>query len=146
MLDTLVGKASRWVQDEVGIIKSLEVYEEIDLDDDPESQVERVVALSRRATVFISYSPYDYEVALAIRDALVANDYNAWLDTTDIALGDDWRAAIDDAIDRAIDRGFFLLLMSAQALESAGVLYELERVLARQDEVGRRGSVPADPP
>ena len=60
-------RASRWVQEEVGIIKSLEgkVYEEIDLDDDLESQVESVVALSRRATVFISYSRYEREVALS---------------------------------------------------------------------------------
>jgi hypothetical protein len=134
--------ASRWVQEEVRIIKGLEgkVYEEIDLDGDLESQVERVTALSRRATVFISYARSDTEAAQAIHEALVANDFDVGIDT-DVAPMSDWEAKTNELIDAAIDRGFFLLLLSPEALQSVWVRHELEHALARQEEIGRRGSV-----
>ena len=135
-------KASRWVQEEIGIIKSLEgkVYEEIDLDDDLELQIDRVTALSRRATVFISYTRSDWETARAIRDTLLANDFDARVDT-DVGLATDWEAEITGWIDAAIDRGFFLLLLSREALRSVSMQRELEHAVARQGQVGRSGSV-----
>ena len=65
LCDSPNAKASRWVQEEVEVIKALEgkVYEEIDLDDDLEQQIERVTALSKRATVFISHTREDSDVA-----------------------------------------------------------------------------------
>ena len=130
-------KVSRWVQDEVEIVKSLwrkaltkkdqpiRVVQEIDLDDDIDTQIERVTALSRRATVFISYSRHDHEIAEAIRAALLAQDFAVFYDVDDIAPGTDYITQITRAIHEAVERGFFLLLLSPDALASQFMTYEL---------------------
>jgi TIR domain len=127
-------RVSRWVRAEIEIIKRLEgkVYEVIDLDDDLDVQVERVTALSKRATVFISSSRADADIAARLRAALLERDFRAFHAEEDLQPGSDWRAEILEAIDRATAEGFFILLISPEALESQWTRVELEFALRRQ--------------
>jgi len=53
---------------------------------------------------------------------------------TDVGLATDWEAEITGWIDAAIDRGFFLVLLSREALRSVSMQRELEHAVARQAE------------
>lgn len=76
LCDSANARESRWVQAEMQIIKELEgkVYEVIELDSDIASQMQRVDALSKRATVFLSYLRKDYALAFRIEEALRKHD------------------------------------------------------------------------
>jgi hypothetical protein len=134
---------SRWVQAEVEIIKGLEgkVYEVIDLDGDLNVQIERVTALSKRATVFISYAHADKAIASALHTALRERDFRVFLDVEEIQVGASWRDEIHEAIDRAVQQGFFLLLMSPEALNSQFLRHELDYALQRRAASGRGSNV-----
>lgn len=144
LCDSPNSRTSRWVQEEVEIIKSLEgkVYVEIDLDKDLDIQVERVTALSKRATVFISYSRADVGVAEALRAALREHDFRVLVDVVDVAPGEDWRGAMARAINEAVQKGFFLLLLSPEALESEFVRWEVKYGFDRQARSGRSNIIP----
>ncbi len=101
----------------------------IDLTQDIQPQLYKLDRLLKRATVFLSYSHHDREIADRIRQALEQHDYSAWLDTA-IPPGDDWAAAIRSAIDDAVARGFVLVTLSPASLASQyckhGTEYALE--------------------
>ena len=135
--------ASRWVQQEVEIIKGLEgkAYEEIDLDDDLESQVERAAALSRRATVFISYSrETEGEVAKVLRAELLKHDFRVFLDVEDLSPGN-WAEQIRKAVDESVREGYFLLLLSPERLASEFVRQEVHYAFDRQAASGRSNNI-----
>jgi hypothetical protein len=120
-------KASRWVQEEIRIIKGLEgkVYEEIDLDAELETQVEGVTALSKRATVFISHASSDLEVAREIGAALRREDFAVFDPEKDIRPGSSWLDASAGKIEEAAARGFVLILLSRSAMGSVFVEWEV---------------------
>jgi hypothetical protein len=64
LYDSSNARASKWVQEEVRMIKSLEgkVFEEINLEDDIEKQIDKIDSFSRRSTVFISSAMKDREI------------------------------------------------------------------------------------
>lgn len=130
-------RASKWVRDEIEVIKRLvdKVVEEIDLDDDLDAQVERVDRISKRATVFISYSRYDQGVAEAIRAALIEQDFAVFDEGADIRPGAEWLAEISQAINEAAERGFVLVLLSASALVSEWVAHELFYAFERRANI-----------
>jgi hypothetical protein len=131
LCDSPNARASRWVQEEVEIIKSLggvRRVEVIDLDDDLDTQLERVAAQSKVATVYISYAGADEGVAEKLRAALRDRDFRVYDDRAQesIPSGSDWRASIATAIDRAVEEGTVLFLLSPEALRSQWVRYELQ--------------------
>ena len=110
-------KNSAWVQQEVELIKSMagKVFETIDLSEPLEGQLYKLVRLSKRATVFLSYGREDREIAKRIRRKLREHDYSVFFDE-ELSAGADWRASITSAIDAAIARGFVLVLLSPASL------------------------------
>lgn len=136
-------RVSRWVQAEVDMIEGLDdkVYEVIELDRDLESQIDRATALSKRATVFISYAGADADIATALRSALLDRDYRVFFDQADLVSGAPWAGQISAAIDSAVERGFFLLLLSPAALESDFVRDECEHMLQRHADAVRTANI-----
>jgi hypothetical protein len=127
---------SSWVQQEVDLIKGMEgkVFETIDLSKDIQAEFHKLVRLSKRATVFISYSRQDREIADRIERALEAHDFSVWRDS-EIRPGDSWQDAIQTAIDDAIARGFVLLLLSPASLDSEFVASEIDYALSRRGNI-----------
>lgn len=130
LCDSANSRASTWVGKEVAYIRTLpdKVYTVIDLDDQPARQATAALALARRASVFPIYARADAEVADLIAEILLAHDFGIFRDL-DLAAGDDWPAATEDALLDAARRGWILILLSPDALRSEFVMAELYMAL-----------------
>lgn len=67
-----------------------------------------------KGSVFVSYSRLDFTVAETVRDALIAEGIDAYLDRFDIAPGEDWQARIGSLI-AAAEKVVFLISPSSIA-------------------------------
>jgi TIR domain-containing protein len=126
LCDSDNARNSSWVQAEAAYIKELpgKYHEQIDLNDAIEAQIERIDRLCKRVTVFLSHHRADEPFARRIREALVERDYSVWSDK-EIASGTLWAQEITNAIDRATERGFVLVLLSTTSVESQFVMAEV---------------------
>jgi hypothetical protein len=133
LCDSPNARASRWVQQEVALIRELpdKVREDIDLESDWEAQLAGMAALSRRATVFLSYALADREIATRIATALRANDYRVFPDDASLSPGSSFKEAVEQQIDEAVETGFVLLLLSPDTARATFVwretIYALQR-------------------
>lgn len=92
----------------------------------------KVLMMSEKPVVFISYSRHDFDFAKALHEFLEAQgDYDPWLDVADIPASADWQESIDDGIRRA---RYFILLVSPWSINSGQVRYEWEHALTRQKD------------
>src|SRR5690348_14230081 len=71
------------------------------------------------ARVFISYARQDEAQAREIHAALRKAGFRPWLDTIDLAPGEDWKPAIEKAIRAS---GAFLSLISRNSVDRGGIL------------------------
>lgn len=135
---------SGWVQQEVEVIKSMEgkFIETIDLSLDLQTELHKLVRLSKRAPVFLSYARLDREIAERIRRALQAHDYSVWF-VEAVTPGQDWAAALHAAIDAAVARGFVLVLLSPAALTCQWRERETEYALQPAARSQRCNVIPA---
>jgi len=133
LCDSENARSSSWVQAEVAYIKGLQgkYHEQINLNDRIESQIKRIDRLCKRVTVFISYSRGDEPHARRVQDALDTYDYNVWVDATALAAGSNWMQEIARAIDRAVERGFVLILLSPRSMRSKFTTREIEYALGK---------------
>jgi hypothetical protein len=90
-------RKSKWVQDEVRIIKGFppqtHTYTEIDLDDRKLDLESGLFALTRKASVFLSYAHSDYIVADRIRQELRRHDFGVFSDL-EFKPGQEWKDVI----------------------------------------------------
>ncbi len=126
-------QSSKWVQQEVSMIKSLEdkIYARIDLSMDFESQLKKINIISKRVTVFISYawSNYDTEFALRVSKYLADADFSTWT-IHETELGAYLiETKINEALEDALQKGFVLLLLSEVSLKSKSCLFEIKMSL-----------------
>lgn len=130
LCDSDHSRASSWVQEEVDMVKSTkpaETFVEIDLakdldvkqDGDVPPFVRKLRPLLKRATVFFSYARSDAVIATQIYDALIEQDYRAFLDVKSLTAGMDWQTVMQAALDDALEQGFVLLLLSPEYLTNA---------------------------
>lgn len=142
LCDSQNARESQWVQAEVAFIKDLEgkYHETIDLKEAIEAQLDRVDRLCRRATVFLSYSRHDLPFAQRMREALIKRDYSVWIDTT-IAAGSNWMDEITGAIDRAVARGFVLLLLSPSSVQSQFIMHEIQYSLDKASKAAHGANI-----
>jgi hypothetical protein len=114
------------VQEEVKMIKGLEgkVFEEINLEDDIEKQIDKIDGFSRRSTVFIShaFSMKDGEIFNKISKGLKKHDFGVYDFSKSIQIGDNWANCIEKAIDDAISDGFVIFLISKNSIMNTFVL------------------------
>ena len=143
LCDSPNAAASKWVQEEVAMIQGMEgkVFRKVDLSKGLQAELHKLVELSKRATVFLSYVQRDREVADRVRRALLNHDYRAWFDEAIIA-GDAWTFAIGTAISNAIKEGFVLLLLSPDSLASEYCRGEIEYALQLAARSQRSNVIP----
>ena len=132
LCDSENARSSSWVRAEVAYIKDLQdkYHEEINLDEAIDSQIERIDRLCKRATIFVSYARADEAHARRIQDALASNDFSVWVDTA-LPAGGNWMLEIASAIDRAVARGFVLMLLSPNSVRSKFVMHEIQYALEK---------------
>ena len=132
LCDSDNARSSPWVQAEVAYIKELpeKYHEEIDLNDPIETQIERIDRLCKRVTVFVSHHRADEPIASRLRAALARQDYSVWSEK-EIAAGTLWQREITNAIDRAVERGFVLMLLSTKSLESQFIMADVRHALEK---------------
>lgn len=129
LCDSPNARASRWVQQEVELIKGMEgkVFETIDLSKDLQTELHKLIRLSKRATVFLSYARQDHEIAERLRSALLQHEFGVWFEGADIA-GEAWDQ-IGKALNEAVLSGFVLVLLSPASLTSEWCKHETEYAL-----------------
>lgn len=89
----------------------------------------QVASISRRLSVFISYTHHDQDIARRIHEALAREGYEAWDATTSLTPGENWQQRIHEEIERTMERGVMLVLISDATNQSAYVRAELDSAL-----------------
>ena len=140
LCDSDNARNSRWVNEEVEIIKSLpgKIYETVDLHADLEEQIRRIDALSRRITVYLCYAlgnRSDSSFARKLKKVLDEHEYSVF-DYESVPPGSLWKEKIEMAIDEATRRGFFLILLSMNAIHSE---YLREEIVYAMQNFGVKG-------
>jgi hypothetical protein len=133
LCDSQAARQSRWVREEMELIRSTpgKYSETVNLDRPLLSQLDRIDALCRRATVYLSYARDDTKVQAAqLIDALNRYDYHLRGLEWEVDF-DNVQASIQRNIDDALAHGFVLLLLSPQAAKTEFVRAEIEYALAR---------------
>lgn len=120
LCDSPNAQASQYVRDEVELIKSMEgkAFEVVDLSKGLQTELHKLIRLSKRATVFLSYASADRQAADAIRRALMAHEFTVTSPEDFGASAQPFHAVVTKAIDDAIERGFVLVLLSPASLAS----------------------------
>lgn len=113
LCDSPNARSSKWVQEEVKMIKSLEgkVFEIVDLSKDLQAELHKLAAISKRATIFLSYADRDADIAQRVSVALTRADFRVFQDI-------DFGRTIQSAIDESLANGFVMLLLSLNSLLS----------------------------
>jgi hypothetical protein len=121
LCDSPNAQASQYVRDEVELIKSMEgkTIEVVDLSKELQTELHKLIRISKRATVFVSCAAPDRQIAKRIRRVLLAHDYSVSTDPNELPPGSDWGRAVLDALDEASRQGFVLHLLSPAAFASA---------------------------
>ena len=143
LCDSINARESPYVSTEIEYIKSIEgkVFETIDLEKDISTQVNKLMRLSKRATVFISSTGRDSDLSREVARILRKNDYKVFNANEDIALGEDWKSRIEDEIINATNNGFFLQLITENSLRSAFVQEEVRMALEMSRVSVRRNNI-----
>jgi hypothetical protein len=144
LCNSKAARDSVWVQQEIRIVKaasSEKVYEEIDLDADLAPQLDKLLALSKRSTVFLSFAPEDREVAARMRSAFEADDFKVLTDD-DVRAGESVARQIDDLIGVAAQTGYALVLASNDYLARPSRVAELTKANEKAELYRRSNVVP----
>ncbi len=84
--------------------------------------------MSRRNYVFISYASDDSDPALALKGRLRESNINAYVDSSEIRSGDEWRLAIEEALKSAFA---LIVVCTNRSMESKEVLFEWAYAMGR---------------
>ncbi len=108
LCDSPNSRLSRWVQREVEIITSAphKVYTTVDLTADLASQLKQTRILTKRATVYLSYSHQDRPMADEIKAVLHEHDFAVWDPIESLRPSDNWGPVSLSALKDAAERGF----------------------------------------
>lgn len=135
-------RESSYVQMEVDYVKSrkdLNIYEEIDLEVPLSDQLEKLVVLSKRATVFLSCHAQDRAIAARVEKGLKDYDFKV-LDQNDLPIGASTQDLLVAQIREAAEHGYVLLLISRAWTTSRWALAEMQQ--AFRLAVGKRNIIP----
>jgi TIR domain len=133
LCDSQAARRSRWVREEMELIRSIpgKYSETVNLDRPLASQLDRIDALCRRATVYLSYARDDTKVqAGQLIDALNRYDYHLRGLEWDMDF-DNVQGSIQRHVDDALAHGFVVLLLSPQSAKKEYVRAEIEYALAK---------------
>jgi hypothetical protein len=86
----------------------------------------QVEQIKQEIQVFISYSRHDSEMAGRISRDLRNTGYNTWLDIEKLPSGSNWMEMTLSGLDRSIDTGGLVVLLSEYSVNSEFVMKEFE--------------------
>jgi hypothetical protein len=144
LCDSTNARESRWVRQEVALIKQLprKVSLTVELEGDWETQLATIDELSRRATVFVSYHTVDEQIAKLIVKELRGRDFRVFFDIEEgLDSKADWQETIIRALIDAADYGYVLILLSPDALRSNWLAMNLKLITRRAEQLGAPLSV-----
>jgi hypothetical protein len=95
----------------------------------------QVGKISRCIRVFLSYSRLDRDLSERLARDLEAKGFEVWLDKDQLQGGDLWAEQITQAIDKTLERGALVLLLSEAWLRSPAAQNEVSHALARKGRV-----------
>jgi TIR domain len=133
LCDSQAARQSRWVREEMELIRSIpgKYSETVNLDRPLVSQLDRIEALCRRATVYLSYARDDTMIqAGQLIDILTHHDYYLRGLEWEVDF-DNVQASIQRQIDDALAHGFVVLLLSPRSAKKEFVRAEIEYALAK---------------
>lgn len=130
LCDSKNARASKYVSNEIEYIKSLEdkVFEIIDLEKEVNSQLDKLVRLSKRATIYLACSRFDKEIAEIITKTLRDNDYQVFNQIENLSKG---KYSIENRdnqyieIENSIKNGFFLPIITKNSMRDEWALHEI---------------------
>lgn len=144
LCDSPMARDSKWVRDEVEMIKSLDgkVFEVVSLEEGIEKQIDKISKFSKRVTIFLSYARIDSGIAQKINDRLKKEDYRVFYDMDSLKTDGDWSKMGTNTIDMAVQEGFVLLLLSADSLTSQFCRHEFMYALAKNAQSSKSNIIP----
>lgn len=95
----------------------------------------QVAAVSRSIRVFLSYSRRDAEIARRLSTDLQGRGFEVWYDKAQLRPGVPWEDEIKQAIDRVLEKGALVCLLSKASLSSAYAMHEVRHALAQNGRV-----------
>lgn len=131
LCDSKNAKSSKWVQDEIAHVKSLQTrkIEIIDLDADWQAQIAGIQSIVRQATIFLSYAHTDEAAIIPVRAGLIANDFCVWDPSHDLRVGNNFSEQISSAVEESARFGFFIHFLSRASLQSEWAALELDKAI-----------------
>ncbi len=134
LCDSANSRASRWVQEERRIIDALPDHFSVKvvLTDPSRKQIASLSALTKRASVFLSYTHEDHNTAGRIEAALRENDFGVFSDLQ-IPPGEDWQVRIRTELEHAATKGAILVLLSQASLRSVWQRREIQYAFEHMD-------------
>lgn len=143
LCDSENAQASKYVTNEINYIKSLDdkVFEIINLEKEIDQQLDKLVRLSKRATIYLSYAQPDRTVGDEMIQILRDNDYQVFDVKEDMLAGELWEKRIKNEIDNAIKDGYFLQLITENSLNSKYLLDEVNYALEKSNEISEGGNI-----
>lgn len=143
LCDSKNARASKYVTNEINYIKSLDnkVFETINLEKEINQQLDKLIRLSKRATIYLSYTHHDREIGDEIIQILVNNDYQVFDAIKDMKIGEDWGKRINNEIENAINNGYFLQLITDNSIKSKFIIKEVNYALEKSNELSNGGNI-----
>jgi len=84
------------------------------------------------SAIFVSYARADLSFVRELRSELVKSGHEVWLDVEQIALDDDWLAAIEAAVEHA---EALVFVVSRESLRSESCMHELRLAAAHRKRI-----------
>ena len=138
---------SDWVKKEVEYIQGKNRFFftiNLDLTEEPHMLASEILRFTKRATVVLSYSRADYEIAQIVRHKLELNDFIVY-DLINLLTGDDLSCynELTTSIKATIDGGgYFVSLVSNNFVQSIWCNMELKYAIDCLDNSGYRRVIP----
>lgn len=95
----------------------------------------QVSSISRSIRVFFSYHHANIDIARRMAADLRAKGFEVWLDLKSMPVGANFQKEMFGAIDRTLENGAMVVLVSPDSMESEYVLQELKYALAQEGRV-----------
>lgn len=139
LCDSEHARSSKYVSNEIDYIKSLDdkVFEVIDLKKEVDSQLEKLERLSKRATVFLSYSRADRDLARKVSKMLRDYDYQVFIDIENITIGEDFSSRTREEIINAMNNGFFIQLVTTSILNDKNAKNDMNLALSLSGKLNK---------
>lgn len=128
--ESTAAKQSKYVQMERDFVKTCgkKMIWHLNLDEDLTSILEKVKQICCSIQVFISYARADTNLAMQLSKALKMKDFGVWSDN-DLIAGDAWASSINNKIREIAKKGFVILLLTKNSINSRWVDLEAKNAI-----------------